>query len=192
MGTDYLYNNYSKAGFNFTKDTISNYCLSLYTKPFVILSGISGTGKTKIAQLFQPYREKEESGYDISKKKSIGTVGKEYITLTLTDGIINGDGRGNFKKDDLPLLLAVEEYAEYKKERDKLLEKGTMDNFKQLYEMTLIDSDNAEYEIQFYVQRAKSPLIRARFKSKRGAAQEYDLQPYLKRKYKVGGAFLNQ
>lgn len=182
MGAEYLYKNYSDAGFNFSKDIISNYCLSLYTKPFVILSGISGTGKTKIAQLFQPYVEEEAKEYDVAKKKNIG---KEYITLILRDGIINGDGRGNFKKEDLPLLLSTEEFTAYQKERDKLLEKGTADNFNQLYGMTLVDSDNKEYSIQFYVQRAQSPLIRARFKSKRGAVPEYDLQPYLKKKYKV-------
>lgn len=182
MKAEFLYDAYKKAGFNFTKNVITNYCLSLYTKPFVILSGISGTGKTKIAQLFQPYIEENPQEYDVAKKKNIG---KEYITLTLRDGIINGDGRGNFKKEDLPLLLSAKEFEEYKKERDKLIEKGTMDNFNQLYEMTLIDGDNAEYRIQFYVQRAKSPLIRARFKSKRGAAHEYNLQPYMKTKYNV-------
>lgn len=182
MGAEFLYNAYKKAGFNFTKDVITNYCLSLYTKPFVILSGISGTGKTKIAQLFQPYIDEKPNEYDVAKKKNIG---REYITLTLRDGIINGDGRGNFKKEDLPLLLSQVEFQEYEKERDRLIEKGTADNFKQLYGMTLIDGDDAEYGIQFYVQRAQSPLIRARFKSKRGAAEEYDLQPYLKRKYNV-------
>ena len=182
MGAEFLYSAYKNAGFNFTKNIITNYCLSLYTKPFVILSGISGTGKTKIAQLFQPYVEENKNEYDVRKKKNIG---KDYITLTLRDGIINGDGRGNFKKDDLPLLLSQEEFQEYEKERDRLIEKGTADNFKQLYGMTLIDGDNNEYGIQFYVQRAQSPLIRARFKSKRGAANEYDLQPYLKRKYNV-------
>jgi len=185
MGVDYLYDNYSKAGFNFTKDTISNYCLSLYTKPFVILSGISGTGKTKIAQLFQPYIEEEESGLGISVKKSIGTVGTKYITLTLGEGIMNGDGRGNFKKADLPLLLSADEFADYEKERIKLLATGAADNFNQLYDITLIDSDNDEHKIKFYVQRAQSPLIRARFKSKRGDTDKYDLQPYLKRKYNV-------
>lgn len=183
MGADFLYDAYKNAGIIFPKDIITNYCLSLYTKPFVILSGISGTGKTKIAQLFQPHIEDEAKEYDVSKKKNIG---KEYITLTLTDGIINGDGRGNFKVIDLPLLLSPGEFEAYKNERDKLIEKGTADNFKQLYGMTLIDGDSAEYGIQFYVQRAQSPLIRARFKSKRGDANEYDLQPYMKKKYNVG------
>lgn len=42
-------------GFNFDEDVLNNYVLSLKTKPFVILSGISGTGKTKIAQFFAEY-----------------------------------------------------------------------------------------------------------------------------------------
>src|SRR5690625_3187582 len=39
-------------GFHYSLDEVTNLFLSLKTKPFVILSGISGTGKTKIAQLF--------------------------------------------------------------------------------------------------------------------------------------------
>lgn len=42
----------SGKGFNFSEELLNNYIFSLKTKPFVILSGISGTGKTKIAQLF--------------------------------------------------------------------------------------------------------------------------------------------
>ena len=39
-------------GFYYDKQDIINFFLSLKTKPFVILSGISGTGKTKIVQWF--------------------------------------------------------------------------------------------------------------------------------------------
>jgi energy-coupling factor transporter ATP-binding protein EcfA2 len=42
-------------GFNFSEELLTNYIYSLKTKPFVILSGISGTGKTKIAQLFAEF-----------------------------------------------------------------------------------------------------------------------------------------
>jgi hypothetical protein len=42
-------------------EVIANYAISLMTKPFVILSGISGTGKTKIAQLFAAYMTQEAS-----------------------------------------------------------------------------------------------------------------------------------
>ncbi|WP_273851850.1 McrB family protein [Guptibacillus spartinae] len=39
-------------GFYYEKEEVENLFLSLKTKPFVILSGISGTGKTKIVQWF--------------------------------------------------------------------------------------------------------------------------------------------
>lgn len=39
-------------GFYYTKEDLSNFYLSLRSKPFVIISGISGTGKTKIIELF--------------------------------------------------------------------------------------------------------------------------------------------
>ena len=43
--------NYIKSkGFIFSYEDISNFYLSLKTKPFIILAGISGTGKSKIGR----------------------------------------------------------------------------------------------------------------------------------------------
>jgi len=39
-------------GFSFPDRLVNNFYLSLKTKPFVILAGVSGTGKTKLVQLF--------------------------------------------------------------------------------------------------------------------------------------------
>lgn len=39
-------------GFNYEGDLIENFYLSLKSKPFVILAGISGTGKTRLVKLF--------------------------------------------------------------------------------------------------------------------------------------------
>ena len=39
----------------FDKETVENYLLSLKVKPFVILTGNSGTGKTRLSQLFAKY-----------------------------------------------------------------------------------------------------------------------------------------
>lgn len=48
---DFLLDN----GYLFDKGTIENYLLSLKVKPFAILTGNSGTGKTKLSQLFSQY-----------------------------------------------------------------------------------------------------------------------------------------
>lgn len=58
-----LYDHYTLKGFTFSHEIITRYVLSLMTKPFVILTGISGTGKTKIAQLFAGYvHQKRDEG----------------------------------------------------------------------------------------------------------------------------------
>lgn len=49
---EHIYHFISNKGFTFSSQQIINYYLSLKTKPFVILTGISGTGKTKITELF--------------------------------------------------------------------------------------------------------------------------------------------
>lgn len=61
---DYLKEN----GYYFNKETVENYLLSLKVKPFVILTGNSGTGKTKLSQLFANYSARK--GKDIENHDS--------------------------------------------------------------------------------------------------------------------------
>ncbi|MCM3740367.1 DUF3578 domain-containing protein [Oceanobacillus luteolus] len=49
---EHIYTYVRSKGFNYTIEEITNLYLSLRAKPFVILSGISGTGKTKMVQWF--------------------------------------------------------------------------------------------------------------------------------------------
>ncbi|MGG2028727.1 DUF3578 domain-containing protein [Gottfriedia sp. S16(2024)] len=49
---EHIYSYIKSKGFIYSKEEVINLFLSLKTKPFVILSGISGTGKTKMVQWF--------------------------------------------------------------------------------------------------------------------------------------------
>lgn len=51
MTVQHLHNYIAAQGFVFEEDLIRNFFLSLKSKPFVILAGISGTGKSKIGEL---------------------------------------------------------------------------------------------------------------------------------------------
>lgn len=47
-----IYRSIKSRGYIFTYEDLSNFYLSLKTKPFLILAGISGTGKSKLVKLF--------------------------------------------------------------------------------------------------------------------------------------------
>ena len=55
-------------GFYYDENLIRRFVLSLETKPFLLLTGISGSGKTKIAELWSEY---EKSIYQNDKKRSL-------------------------------------------------------------------------------------------------------------------------
>jgi hypothetical protein len=52
-------------GLSYNSELISRLCASLLTKPFVILTGLSGSGKTKLAQAFVQWVCQDESQYRI-------------------------------------------------------------------------------------------------------------------------------
>jgi len=57
---EHIYDYYEDKDYFFSREILTRYFLSLKTKPFVILTGISGTGKTKIAQVFAEYMCQDE------------------------------------------------------------------------------------------------------------------------------------
>ena len=58
---DTFYDYLKDEGYYFDKEIIENYLLSLKVKPFVILTGNSGTGKTKLSQLFAQYLNQKDN-----------------------------------------------------------------------------------------------------------------------------------
>jgi 5-methylcytosine-specific restriction protein B len=53
------------SGLTYKSDLITRFCASLLTKPFVILTGLSGSGKTKLAQAFVQWICQDEGQYRI-------------------------------------------------------------------------------------------------------------------------------
>ncbi|MDO5848515.1 MAG: hypothetical protein Q4P18_03180 [Methanobrevibacter sp.] len=84
---DYL----KSKGYLFDPEIIENYLLSLKIKPFVIFTGNSGTGKTKLAQLFVDFISKSttqdyiESSVKVGKSAKIGgwAVSREDVDKKL-------------------------------------------------------------------------------------------------------------
>ena len=79
LNSENLYEYYSMMKFRFSRRTLGRYFLSLKTKPFVILTGISGTGKTKIAQLFADYVLQDESPEDRKKMVAFISVRPDWM-----------------------------------------------------------------------------------------------------------------
>lgn len=102
-------------GFNFKKEEIANFYLSLKTKPFVILAGISGTGKTQLPRLFAEAvgmdRDKQviqvpvrPDWTDASDLIGYTSLNNQFISKPLTDAILNAN-----KEPDKPFFFILDE-----------------------------------------------------------------------------------
>jgi len=147
----------------------------LHTKPFVLLSGISGTGKTKISQLFNIIETSEkEEDVPIETKSFIIKVPKTF-------------DRFNFPQELLSTILTVHELAEFNKNAEDFRKRGDGGNFTKSHILTITD-DFGDFKIGVYGQRASSPLIRARYKksNRDKLGEDYDATKHLSQNYNVG------
>jgi hypothetical protein len=60
-----FYSQLNKSGLIFSKVIIQRFVASLWTKPFLICSGLSGSGKTRLAQAFAMWISSDDSQYEI-------------------------------------------------------------------------------------------------------------------------------
>lgn len=183
MNAEKYYKHYKDSGFLFSDSILTRYCLSLYTKPFVILSGISGTGKTKIAQLFNSLEV--NSAENLTEIIPSGTSLGKRIVLNVTQGVLNGD-RGNFRFSDLDVLFESDEISSIRAEVERLKTQGEGGNIITPERMIIEGQDGEELIIAIYLQRASSPLVRVRFKSKKNEGDAFDSSIYMTDHYELG------
>jgi len=137
-GVPSLVRYFEAKGFRFTKEQVAAFYAALKTKGFVILSGLSGTGKTKLAQLFAEllcpcskcHKSKEETEGEMQAESQKQTEG-ECKTCTHLFLSVRPDWRdskallgyynpltGNY--ESTPLLRFLQQACEdYKNNKDK-------------------------------------------------------------------------
>lgn len=185
MAYDTFYQYYERKGFSFERALLTSYCLSLYTKPFVILSGISGTGKTKIAQFFNVPATQALHQDSSTVTASPPELPGKWILMTVTGGTVGGDGRSNLQYKDLDALLSSEEIAKITPRIEQLKRSGASDNICEPFPLIIEAPGGEELKAEAYLQRASNPLLRIRFKSKRGTPY-YDSTVYFAKHHAIG------
>ncbi|QJD29033.1 McrB family protein [Methylococcus geothermalis] len=91
---------------------ISRYVLSLKSKPLVILSGISGTGKTKIAQLFAEYMLQNETEEEKEKRLAFVSVRPDWTDNRGLLGYYNLLDQRYYTTKVLRLLIEAEKHPD--------------------------------------------------------------------------------
>jgi len=93
-----FYNNTLSSSFFINKNLILRFIASLLTKPFVILTGLSGSGKTKLAQAFAMWISENENQY------CIVPVGADWTNREPLLGFPNALSVGDYVKPDNKVL----------------------------------------------------------------------------------------
>lgn len=103
-------------GFSYPNNLIENFYLSLKSKPFVILAGISGTGKTRLVKLFAEAigATKENGQYELIPVRpdwsdSSDLLGHMNLNGEFVEGALNGIISRATKNTDKPYFLCLDE-----------------------------------------------------------------------------------
>lgn len=124
-----FYNYLISEGYYFDKELIENYLLSLKVKPFEILTGNSGTGKTKLSQLFAKFI----LGEYVQNTSEIDDKG--YFTLNVKTNYSSWENNGwTLPKEEMSHIIPIEECgAQFDMVVDGIPAKGDIKILVQLY-----------------------------------------------------------
>lgn len=116
-------------GYYFDKGLIENYLLSLKVKPFEILTGNSGTGKTKLSQLFAKYVD----GDYIPNMVNIDDEG--FFTIKVKNNYSSWENNGwTLSRDEISSIVPINECgAHFDMSVDNIPAKGNIKVMVQLY-----------------------------------------------------------
>ena len=111
-----FYQDCTKANLKYSPQLITRYVSSLATKPFVLLSGLSGSGKTKLAQSFAQWICENETQYCIIP------VGADWINREPLLGYVNAlDDSQYIVPENGALQLLIEANKEQNKNKPYFL-----------------------------------------------------------------------
>ena len=116
-------------GYYFDKELIENYLLSLKVKPFEVLTGNSGTGKTKLSQLFAKFIDQKF----VSDKSLIDDQG--YFNLKVKTNYSSWENNGwTLPKEEVSNIIPINECgAKFNMNVDNIPAKGNIKILVQLY-----------------------------------------------------------
>ena len=102
LQVDSFYKYLISNGYYFDKNLIENYLLSLKVKPFEILTGNSGTGKTKLSQLFAKFINGEITSKDINDEG--------YFTIKVKTNYSSWENNGwTLQKEEISDIVPINE-----------------------------------------------------------------------------------
>ena len=111
-----FYHSCENSGLKYQSELITRYISSLATKPFVLLSGLSGSGKTKLAQAFAQWISEDESQY------CIVPVGADWTNREPLLGYVNAlDNEEYVLPENGALKLLIEANKEENKNKPYFL-----------------------------------------------------------------------
>lgn len=134
--------NISDSGLIFSEKLISRLVASLLTKPFVLLTGLSGSGKTKIAQSFVKWICKDESQYKIIP------VGADWTNREPLLGYPNGLNPNEYIAPDsgvLNLILEASKVENADKPYFLILDEMNLSNVERYFAdfLSVMESDDS-------------------------------------------------
>lgn len=140
------------SGLKYSLELITRYIASLATKPFVLLSGLSGSGKTKLAQAFAKWIARDESQY------CIVPVGADWTNREPLLGYVNALNEKEYilpENGALQLLIEANKEENQNKPYFLILDEMNLSHVERYFAdfLSVMESDDC-----FKLHSSKEPL----------------------------------